>query len=48
MFLWYFAKAGQMVDHRFADDVAIVFATTKSGAIRKFQNLYLRVEESEV
>ena len=32
----------------FTDDVAIVFAATKSGAIRKFQNLYLRVEESEV
>lgn len=29
MFLCYFAKAGQMVDHRFTDDVAIVFAVTK-------------------
>lgn len=48
MFLWYFAKAGQMVDHRFTDDVAIVFAATKDGAIRKFQSLYLRVEEKEV
>lgn len=48
MFLWCFAKAGQMVDHRFTDDVAIVFAITKDGAIRKFQNLYLRVEEKEV
>lgn len=48
MFLWCFAKAGQMVDHRFTDDVAIVFAITKAGAIRKFQNLYLRVEEKEV
>ena len=48
MFLCYFAKAGQMVDHRFTDDVAIVFAVTKSGAIRKFQSLYLRIEEKEV
>lgn len=48
MFLWYFAKEGQMVDHRFTDDVAIVFAATKDGAIRKFQSLYLRVEEKEV
>ena len=48
MFLWYIAKAGQMVDHRFTDDVAIVFAATKDGAIRKFQSLYLRVEEKEV
>lgn len=48
MFLWYFAKAGQMVDHRFTNDVAIVFAATKDGAIRKFQSLYLRVEEKEV
>lgn len=37
-----------MVDHRFTDDVAIVFAATKDGAIRKFQSLYLRVEEKEV
>lgn len=29
MFLCYFAKAGQMVDHRFTDDVAIIFAVTK-------------------
>lgn len=29
MFLYYFAKAGQMVDHRFTDDVAIVFAVKK-------------------
>lgn len=48
MFLWYFAKAGQMVDYRFTDDVAIVFAVKKDGAIRKFQSLYLRVEEKEV
>ena len=47
MFLYYFAKAGQMVDHRFTDDVAIVFAVKKDGAIRKFQSLYLRVEEKE-
>ncbi len=44
MFLWCFAKAGQMVDHRFTDDVAIVFAVTKDGAIRKFQNLYIDAE----
>lgn len=37
-----------MVDHRFTDDVAIVFAVKKDGAIRKFQSLYLRVEEKEV
>lgn len=29
MFLWSFAKAGQMIGHRFTDDVAIVFAVTK-------------------
>lgn len=48
MFLWSFAKAGQMIGRRFTDDVAIVFAATKSGAIRKFQSLYLRIEEKEV
>lgn len=37
-----------MIGHRFTDDVAIVFAATKSGAIRKFQSLYLRIEEKEV
>ena len=30
MFLWYFAKAGQMVDHRFTDDVAIVLRQQKA------------------
>lgn len=48
MFLWSFAKANQMIRHSFTDDVAIVFAVTKRGAMRKFQSLYLRIEEKEV
>lgn len=30
MFLWSFAKAGQMTGHSFTDDVAIVFAVTNA------------------
>lgn len=38
--LYYYAKANQMVDHRFNDDVAICWAKTSKQAWTKFRYLY--------
>lgn len=38
--LYCYAKANQMVDHRFTDDVAICWAKNKQEAFDKFKPLY--------
>ena len=43
-----YAKANQMVDHRFTDDVAICKAISKSQAIKKFSKYYADVKFDEV
>lgn len=48
MFLWRFARADQMVEHNFTDDVAICFAWTKTQAMKYFQFLYGDVMGNEV
>lgn len=48
MFLYSFARADQMIGHRFTDDVAICFALSKKQAIKKFSRLYDGIEEKEV
>lgn len=40
MFLWYFARPGQMVGHLYTDDVAVTRAWTKQGAVKKFRRVY--------
>lgn len=37
-----------MVDHKFTDDVAVVWAISKKSAIKKFSVLYEYVQENEV
>ena len=39
-FLWCYAKADQMVDHRFNDDVALCYALTRRGAWKKIFPYY--------
>lgn len=46
--IYYFAKANQMVDHRFTDDVAICIAISKKRAIKKFGVFYANIQEKEV
>ena len=46
--IWSFARADQMRDHRFTDDVAITFALTKKRAIKKFSKWYGEVKPEEV
>ncbi len=46
--VYYFARADQMLGHRFTDDVAVCRAFTKKQAIKRFSNLYAEVAESEV
>ena len=48
MGLYCFAKADQMVEHRFTDDVAIVRAFTKKQAIEKFRVFYANVSKDDV
>lgn len=38
--LFYYAKANQMINHNFNDDVAIVFAKSKEEAFNKFLEYY--------
>ena len=38
--LYCYAKANQMVDHKFVDDVAICWAKNKHEAFDKFSSLY--------
>lgn len=46
--LYYFARADQMIGHKFTDDVAICKAKSKKEAIQKFSLLYDRVTNEEV
>ena len=46
--IYCFAKPDQMGDHRFTDDVAITYALTKSGAIRKFSHSYSEIRKRDV
>lgn len=39
-FLWCYAKADQMVDHKFNDDVAMCYALTRRGAWKKIFPFY--------
>ena len=47
MFLWYFARPGQMEGHTYTDDVAVTRAWSKKGAVKKFRQLYT-FEDSDV
>lgn len=46
--LYCFSRPDQMVGHNFKDDVAITFAFSCKGAIKRFSTLYQDVRESEV
>ena len=46
--IYCFAKADQMKNHRFTDDVAICRAISKRRAIEKFSKYYTDVSEEEV
>lgn len=46
--IYCFARADQMVGHRFTDDVAICMTTSKKKAIEKFNKLYANVQEKDV
>ena len=46
--IYCFAKANQMVGHRFTDDVAICIAISKKKAIEKFGKPYANVREKDV
>ena len=48
MFLFSFARAGEMIGHRFSDDVAVCYALTKKQAIKKFSRLYADIKPNEV
>lgn len=48
MGIYYFVRPGQMVDHKFTDDVAVVWAISKKSAIKKFSVLYADAQENEV
>lgn len=48
MGIYYFVRPGQMVGHKFTDDVAVVWAISKKSAIKKFSVLYADVQENEV
>lgn len=43
-----FARANQMVDHRFTDDVALCKAQSVTEAIKEFSKLYKDVKPEEV
>ena len=38
--LFVYKKAGVMINHNFTDDVAIVYATSRADAYRKFSKTY--------
>lgn len=48
MGLYYFARADQMEDHKFTDDVAIVYAINKKSAMKKFSRLYANIKTDEI
>ena len=46
--LYVYARADQMIDHRFNDDVAIVFARNKRDALKFFKHYYVLADEETV
>ena len=48
MRLYVYAKADQMVDHRFTDDVALTYAVSRKWAVRHFRQLYAVVDKEDV
>ncbi len=46
--LFVYAKADQMVDHSFNDDVAIVFAKSKKDALRFFKHYYAYADDDHI
>lgn len=46
--VWVFAKANQMKDHKFNDDVTLVRAFTKKGAIKQLTPYYTNIEDKDV
>ena len=48
MSIYCYAKADQMVEHRFTDDVALVRAFTKRQAIEKFRGYYTSASKDDV
>lgn len=46
--IYCYAKADQMEDHKFSDDVAICMAKDKKTAMRKFKKYYAEVDKSDV
>ena len=48
MSIYCYAKANQMVEHRFTDDVALCRAVTKKRAIKKFKEYYTVVNKQDV
>lgn len=47
-FLWVYAKADQMKDHKFTDDVCICYALTKKQAYKKFSELYAFINMDDI
>ena len=48
MGIYCFTRPDQMEDHKFTDDVAVVWAISKKSAIKKFSVLYADAQENEV
>lgn len=48
MGIYCFTSPDQMEDHKFTDDVAVVWEISKKSAIKKFSVLYADVQENEV
>ena len=48
MRMFAFARANQMLEHKFTDDVALTRAWTRKGAIKKFNRYYSDVQKDEV
>ena len=46
--IYCYAKANQMKDHEFTDDVAIVKAINKKAAINKFKKLYNNITPDDI
>ena len=46
--IYCYAKADQMIGHRFSDDVAICIAKDKKTAMRNFKKYYAEVDKSDV
>lgn len=42
MAIYCYAKANQMVEHSFSDDVAICYAFNKKSALKKFKKYYFK------